>query len=93
MVDFNKIKQLNKQIDKMLKERPEYKLWYKNIRAEMKKAGSRKNRVVMANNIMLEYVLKLKGGMNSLKDSAKEAIELARKLKGDNHVEKRNDLL
>lgn len=54
-IDFNKIKYLQGQLNKLLEQRPEYKEYQKMIESELKKAGdNRHNRMAILENLLHE---------------------------------------
>ena len=74
-IDFEKIKQLRKEINRLLEQKPELIPFQKQIDAELAKAGNnRHNRMAILENMMRE---KLKEMTNSLRDLQRSVLDLA----------------
>lgn len=85
MVDFQKIKELRSEIDKLLKERPEYKPFQEMIEKELKKAGNNHhNRMTVLHNMLIESRTKMIDSIHELKkeiDKAKNIINKESEIK------------
>ena len=60
-MDFKKIKQLEEEIKALLEERPEYKEWFYEMRAEVDKIGNKNkaNRCAVAIDVMMTKWLEI----------------------------------
>lgn len=65
-IDEEKIFSLNRQINELLDERPEYKVLQKQIRERLRNAGNSHNRLVLINKMMMEKVKELQKALEDL---------------------------
>ena len=69
-IDFAKIKELNKEIQKLLEERPEMQEWWNEMQEEMRKAGPN-NKFAVAQDLMLTKFRELNEELQKLRRETK----------------------
>lgn len=65
-IDFELIKKLNQEKEKLLTERPQYREYQKQIDEALEKAGSRQNRMAILGTMMRDKVAELQQKMIEL---------------------------
>jgi seryl-tRNA synthetase len=71
-MDFEKMKKLQDELNKLLEERPELQALQDKIDATLNKAGSKNNRLTMIQNLMLDSFFELNEKLQEMSGKMKK---------------------